>query len=109
MGESSHYLDSIVQEREAEAKHHEMEAARREAAEKAREYEGARAEVLCYLFLMPLPASMTLSRVHLSWLAGLTSAPLQPLHKGSMSRMPSAALRSHHCKRLVSMLLTACL
>ena len=35
----------MVQEREAEAKHHEMEAARREAAEKAREYEGVRAEV----------------------------------------------------------------
>ena len=37
---------AMMQEREAEAKHHEMEAARREAAEKAREYEGARAEVL---------------------------------------------------------------
>ena len=43
-----------MQEREAEAKHHEMEAARREAAEKAREYEGVRAEVP--LLLMPEPA-----------------------------------------------------
>lgn len=35
----------MMQEREAEAKHHEMEAARREAAEKAKEYEGAREQV----------------------------------------------------------------
>ena len=52
----------LMQEREAEAKHHEMEAARREAAEKAREYEGVRAEVLCHSCFVPLPAL-----VYLGW------------------------------------------
>ena len=49
MGAPPPTMDAMLQEREAEAKHHEMEAARREAAEKAREYEGVRAEVLCLL------------------------------------------------------------
>ena len=54
MGAPPPTMDAMLQEREAEAKHHEMEAARREAAEKAREYEGVRAEVLCYSWLMPV-------------------------------------------------------
>ena len=56
MGTPDITTDAMVQEREAEAKHHEMEAARREAAEKAREYEGVRAEVLCHSSSMPVPA-----------------------------------------------------
>ncbi len=35
----------MLQEREAEAKHHEMEAAQREAMDKAKEYEDAREQV----------------------------------------------------------------
>ena len=35
----------LLQEREAAAKQQEMEAARREATEKAREYEGVRSQV----------------------------------------------------------------
>ena len=81
MGTPNIIMDVIMQEREAEAKHHEMEAARREAAEKAREYEGVRAEVICHSCFLPVPALMNLSWVHLSWLAGLTSASLQPLYQ----------------------------
>ena len=46
MGAPDATMDALMQEREAEAKHHEMEAARHEAAEQTREYEGVRAEVL---------------------------------------------------------------
>ena len=74
MGDPPTTMDAMMQEREAEAKHHEMEAARREAAEKAREYEGVRAEVLCLSCLMPVPALVE-SIGCLSWLAGITRAP----------------------------------
>lgn len=41
---------------EAEAKHHEMEAARRVAAEKAKDYEGVRAQVPYTCFLVGVQA-----------------------------------------------------